>query len=496
MTNYFIKGMPTGQSMILEENRIAYYEMEIEDEIGIIVDKEDIDRITTLLEMKIYKERPTIYEGVTEIFLKEKEPVHEDIIETFSEEEGSVHEIPSTSLETGFEYDAFSEYSVRATTEWSGYNKSGFIDICREVLIPELKRSIAIHVPHNTTKRAINDGRFHIWIWSSPSGISNSVVPEKIWDIETDNRDEAFISTGEGVPIIADNGFNIAELIGENNLFIHYDICHVGTRDEQKIFRRLLEEVINELNITPEEKERRRIAKEEYEREQEQIKREQERIEREERKKRNRNLYIDLCSRRLKTRVKELKEIVGRANSKVTEMQTAIVSLIREANEAGFLLENFGDLRNNELEKYALEFDKLMGSRGVTNIEVDDKKIKVFTDTLYCTDPRTDILHEIGEFRIEISFNGKEDCVRWFNLTRDINGNMPDMQAPHVFKNGKACLGNAAEIFPELIANFEFAAVALVAIQFIESVNTDDSAGKHIDSWPIAKKYRRDIMEE
>ena len=137
-----------------------------------------------------------------------------------------------------------------------------------------------------------------------------------------------------------------------------------------------------------------------------------------------------------------------------------------------------------------------MGSRGVTNIEVDDKKIKVFTDTLYCTDPRTDILHEIGEFRIEISFNGKEDCVRWFNLTRDINGNMPDMQAPHVFKNGKACLGNAAEIFPELIANFEFAAVALVAIQFIESVNTDDSAGKHIDSWPIAKKYRRDIMEE
>ncbi|MCK5085666.1 hypothetical protein KAK05_03070, partial [Candidatus Parcubacteria bacterium] len=173
-----------------------------------------------------------------------------------------------------------------------------------------------------------------------------------------------------------------------------------------------------------------------------------------------------------------------------------IVSLIREANEAGFLLENFGDLRNNELEKYALEFDKLMGSRGVTNIEVDDKKIKVFTDTLYCTDPRTDILHEIGEFRIEISFNGKEDCVRWFNLTRNIDGNKSNMQAPHVFKNGKACLGNAAEIFPELIANFEFAAVALVAIQFIESVNTDDSAGKHIDSWPIAKKYRRDIMEE
>ena len=60
------------------------------------------------------------------------------------------------------------------------------------------------------------------------------------------------------------------------------------------------------------------------------------------------------------------------------------------------------------------------------------------------------------------------------------------MHAPHVFHNGRPCLGNMTEVIPELVANYEFAALAMVAIQFIESVNVNDSAGMHINKWPVA----------
>ena len=62
------------------------------------------------------------------------------------------------------------------------------------------------------------------------------------------------------------------------------------------------------------------------------------------------------------------------------------------------------------------------------------------------------------------------------------------MHAPHVFKEGKACLGNAEQVLPDLIAKYQFSIIAMYAIQFIESVNVEDSAGSRITQWPVVEK--------
>ena len=62
------------------------------------------------------------------------------------------------------------------------------------------------------------------------------------------------------------------------------------------------------------------------------------------------------------------------------------------------------------------------------------------------------------------------------------------MQAPHVFLEGHACLGNAQEVLPQLVANLDIDLAAAYAIQFIESVNTADAAGAAIGNWPLAKE--------
>jgi hypothetical protein len=142
--------------------------------------------------------------------------------------------------------------------------------------------------------------------------------------------------------------------------------------------------------------------------------------------------------------------------------------------------------KSGEREKYGQEFDRLLAVPKVLDVQGGSGVIKVFTDTLYCIDPRTNQRHEIGKFRIEIFTNCANGGVRWYNLSHKVQGYWGQSQAPHINNEGGACYGNTAEIWPELIGNYEFAAAAMVAIQFVESVNIDDPAGKYIDQWPLA----------
>ena len=290
-----------------------------------------------------------------------------------------------------------------------------------------------------------------------------------MWNIKVDCRDEAFPSTGQGDSINDPmTGYEVAELIGKN-LYVHHDLCHHGRENEFKIFRRLLEEVVIEMTMSLKEKKKRekRLT--------------------EDRRIKSRQEYVSECTKRFEKTISETKKKIEYGKNDVRKLQMDLVKRIREVHGAEKKLAQLEATRLTHLEKYGQEFDKLLQVNKVMDVQVSDGVIKVFTDTLFCTDPRSKKLHEIGKFRIEIYTNGANHGVRWFNLTRRIDGYKEGMHAPHIFPKGNACMGNTQEIFPELIANYEFAAVAMVAIQFVESVNTDDDAGCYIDNWPLAE---------
>lgn len=126
------------------------------------------------------------------------------------------------------------------------------------------------------------------------------------------------------------------------------------------------------------------------------------------------------------------------------------------------------------------EYDRLLATAKVQRVEITDRVVHVFTDTIHCTDPRDDVVHELGRFRIDVYLHG---TIRWHNLDRQVDG----FHAPHVKPTGEACLGNMADIIPQLIAKREFTVVATLAIAFVESVNINDGWGKNISQWPVAK---------
>ena len=76
--------------------------------------------------------------------------------------------------------------------------------------------------------------------------------------------------------------------------------------------------------------------------------------------------------------------------------------------------------------------------------------------------------------------------MRWLNQTRIVAIGDRKMNAPHVAADGHACEGTTKEEWPQFIANRQFAYVVMKAIQFIESVNTEDVWGKGINNWPVA----------
>lgn len=199
----------------------------------------------------------------------------------------------------------------------------------------------------------------------------------------------------------------------------------------------------------------------------------------------SRQAYVMACSQRFDRTLTTTHQTIERGDKQVQELQAQLSRRIREVSGARRKLTQMQASRADEMEKYGREFDRLIGVPKVKDVRVAPGVIQVFTDILYCVDPRTNRRHRIGIFRIDIFENCVNGGVRWTNLTnRHSNGH----HAPHIDRHGVACFGNTAEIWPELIGNYEFAAAAMVAIQFVESVNTDDPWGMTISQWPVEEE--------
>lgn len=202
-----------------------------------------------------------------------------------------------------------------------------------------------------------------------------------------------------------------------------------------------------------------------------------------------RRKYIDACSATISRRRTRAQDAFTTTNNEIRRMQRDLVEKIRLAENTQREIQFLQNISPEAMEKYGLEYDRLVASPKITGVKIEYGVMHVLTDTLLCKDPRDEKIHEIGKFDIEIHIENSQ--IRWHNLTRQVNvGGRGRINAPHVNPDGGACLGSLNEILPELFAKYEFAALASMAIQFIENVNTDDNWGKDIDKFPVVKEKK------
>lgn len=193
-----------------------------------------------------------------------------------------------------------------------------------------------------------------------------------------------------------------------------------------------------------------------------------------------------VLNRELKERKQSLLAGTQELNEQINQQQKLMNSLYWNLGQRKKELAELDDAGDQWTETQRdRKLSALRADPKIENIGIDPNTKKIFyveTTALYCTDPRTEILHEIGKFRIKINFNDYK--IKWINLSCYINGFRNDMQAPHVFSEGNACMGSAGNNFLSMMQKGDLLGIVMYAIQFIESVYIEDCAGKYIDKWP------------
>jgi hypothetical protein len=318
------------------------------------------------------------------------------------------------------------------------------------------------------------------FVFTGASEADTCKLPPKLFGIDTNtSRENMFIFSGVGQPLIDPAGTVIGEIKG-NNILTYFRPFN-GDGNRKKIFEELLKLIGWELTA-PDDKRRDRL------------------------KAIFAPLYVKACSHRINDEVEVLEKTVANGQNQVAELQKKLTDLITslEDQRRRLTIVQQGD-SDYFRKKFEAEYASIIAMKKVQEVFIDQnrRKLNVITDTLFAKNPATGKVHEIGRFNIEISLDGKSDDIhtenfhgesyglRWLNLTRTIKSFRGyHMNAPHVFPGGIACLGATAGFLPELIANYQFAAVVDLAIGFVETVNLDEGegAGPFITSWPLAEK--------
>ena len=356
-------------------------------------------------------------------------------------------------------------------------DRAGFdrlCDVIEAMFAPALGRKVVLHPVGGRRSAPVEDADIHIHLFASPSGERRFTPPETMWQHAVASRAKSYRPSGGGTPIVVpDSDWAAGELVGDGNLYVHHDVLG-GTEQDAQILECILKEVLRLLPgvQAPGADVQQARAGAQTARD------------------KARQAYIKACTVRLGDTVRELEQNLGGLRSSVEQLRTQLVQSQRAVNDAQGRLDGIKAGNADALERFGKEFDTLLGHPKVKDVRVEDGVVKVFTTTLNCSDPRTNKLHEIGEFRIELR-TGRTGEVRWFNLTRQVSGGRTGMQAPHIPHEGNACLGNTAESFAQLIADYEFANAAFLAIEFVESVNVKDAWGEHINRWPLAHEQEQ-----
>lgn len=273
--------------------------------------------------------------------------------------------------------------------------------------------------------------------------------------------------------------------MGDDNLYVHYGINQVGGKREPAIFARIIQEVVAMLPLDATERQARFTAARDTIRQG------------------ARSIYVTKCTVDLSKKVDEKRKASAAARADLEAKQQELTEAIRLARAAEEEHASLLSRQGEQDTRLAQEYDHLVQAPGVKDVLITDDTVIVFTTLMCAVDPRTQKVHEIGEFRIDLQLNGGDDSIRFFNLTRlgtaldhRVSGGIRTMQAPHVTEDGKPCLGTLKEVMPKLLAEYRFTEATLMAIKFLQQANVvDDLWGQSIDRWPLAQPAEKEVQE-
>lgn len=356
------------------------------------------------------------------------------------------------------------------------------IKIVKQVLTPVIKRNVCFHGGEfGKETQPFYDNMFHIFFGISPGlAIKNAPFgPITPWgiNIKLPQPKDFLLILNEGIVIYDNQGQAVAWLINGNNLYIPFNLTF-DSKENRVFFTRLLEEVNWFLNSTAVERQQQKIKRAAIQK----------------------IAYAQVCQnhRRVfvgKIKKEEIGSKLAETAGQIKNLQKQMIMAIRRCDALKEVVE--GKDKGEELyqERFAAEFEKMGQLDKIKQVSFTDSHLVVETDTIYYKNPVKKEIRLIGAFRIVIPFKGKCDDIRFFNMTQRVDAYNNQMNAPHVYRDGHACLGSEMhEIIPQLMACFDFESIVIMCIIFLESANFDD-IGRYVDRWPLVETEKVEAGE-
>lgn len=214
---------------------------------------------------------------------------------------------------------------------------------------------------------------------------------------------------------------------------------------------------------------------------------------------------ISLSERDFESEIDSKKMLIKRNEDEIETYQRRLEGikekiqfLITSKNETEKQLEELQQqaASNNTIdENVEFQLKEIIKLDNVKRIEFDsdNRDLYIFTKMIYIKIGK--LKYKIGEFKIKLHYPSKTQLQRrcdirtpkFINLTpgckrRSYWGDK--CNHPHVDKDGSPCLGNARSIY-ECIQESDIFGATVLALEYLQSVNTADAAGKYITSWDI-----------
>jgi hypothetical protein len=133
-------------------------------------------------------------------------------------------------------------------------------------------------------------------------------------------------------------------------------------------------------------------------------------------------------------------------------------------------------------ERLLKDLDNIVAHPKVKELFIRDGKFSIETTPIYAYHDVTGDRYYIGNMKIEL--DPEHTSVKFFGDNPRKSYWTERDPHPHVNgRSGEACLGNISGTIAELCSQMEMYALVMVCIDFLESVNTSDPAGKNIMNW-------------
>jgi hypothetical protein len=313
----------------------------------------------------------------------------------------------------------------------------------------------------------IENGSTMVNMWSAENG-ADMIIPELDtafgYKYCTDGvfvPNEGYLTVGDSVPLLQ---------YKDNSFYFLYDVCEYNSEDELLLMGKLLTDMLiliagSEEAVNAQITENARIEQERTTKAF--IKRMSDR-ERKNKDDRARNL-------------REKKENMENYRREIRKMALAIQVEEDILNANVSAIDRLEETLNKELEI-------MKNNKKIENVTInDDGYIIVNTRTIYSNvlgkDGKTR-RYRFGEYTVRIdASNGR---IRFINKNDSDKRNScwgDNCNHPHVQENGEACLGSASTLIMDCVDRYQWGILADVLVNYLESVNTGDSAGKYYWHW-------------